>query len=99
MSASRKSALRISTRCCWPTEMSWIRASGSMAKPNVRASSCDALPCGRVVEEDAVAARLDGEHDVLGDGHHRDQHEVLVHHADPAADRVARRRHLDDARR
>ena len=27
--------------------------------------------------------RLLGEDDVLGNRHHRDQHEVLVHHADP----------------
>ena len=36
-------------------------------------------------------ARLDAEDDVLGDRHHRDEHEVLVHHADPGVDRVTRR--------
>ena len=30
---------------------------------------------------------LGREHDVLGDRHHRDQHEVLVHHADAVLDR------------
>ena len=35
--------------------------------------------------------RLVGEHDVLRDGHDRDEHEVLVHHPDPALDRVLRR--------
>jgi hypothetical protein len=29
------------------------------------------------------------EHDVLGDGEDRDEHEVLVHHADSGAHRVA----------
>ena len=32
--------------------------------------------------------RLVAEHDVLGNRHHRDEHEVLVHHADPEVDRV-----------
>jgi hypothetical protein len=31
--------------------------------------------------------RLGGEDDVLGHRHHRDQHEVLVHHPDPVLDR------------
>ena len=48
----------------------------------------------RVVEQDAVVRRLGREHDVLGDRHHRDQHEVLVHHADPVLDRRARRAEL-----
>ena len=39
--------------------------------------------------------RLDREHDVLGDRHDRDEHEVLVHHPDPARDRLLRRRHPD----
>ena len=43
------------------------------------------------VEEDARARRLLVEHDVLGDGHHRDEHEVLVHHADARLDRRVRR--------
>ena len=38
---------------------------------------------------------LDAEDDVLGDGHHRDEHEVLVHHPDPGLDRLARRRERD----
>ena len=32
---------------------------------------------------------LVAEHDVLGDGEHRDEHEVLVHHADAGGHRVA----------
>ena len=31
------------------------------------------------------------QHDVLGHGHDRDEHEVLVHHPDPELDRVLRR--------
>ena len=31
------------------------------------------------------------QHEVLGHGHDRDQHEVLVHHADPEPDRGRRR--------
>jgi hypothetical protein len=34
--------------------------------------------------------RLDAEHDVLGNGEHRHEHEVLVHHADAGPDRVTR---------
>ena len=45
----------------------------------------------RLVEQDAVLDRLSPEHDVLGDGHHRNEHEVLVHHADACPDCVARR--------
>jgi hypothetical protein len=32
---------------------------------------------------------LTAEHDVLGDRHHRDEHEVLMHHPDPGLDRLA----------
>ena len=55
----------------------------------------DAALGGGRVEQHAVPARLRREHDVLGDGHHRDQHEVLVHHPDPCVDRVVRRAELD----
>ena len=48
-----------------------------------------------VVEEDAVPGRLQREHDVLRHGHHRDQHEVLVHHAHARVDRRARRAEAD----
>jgi hypothetical protein len=44
-----------------------------------------------VVEQDPCARRLAGQHDVLGDRHHRDEHEVLVHHADAVIDRLPRR--------
>ena len=49
----------------------------------------------RLVEQDAVLDRLRPQDDVLGDGHHRDEHEVLVHHPDTGVDRVARRAERD----
>ena len=52
---------------------------------------------GRVlVEQDPGAGRLVREHDVLGHGHHRDQHEVLMDHPDAAVDRVLRRLEMHD---
>ena len=50
---------------------------------------------GRALVQQQIVAWLDPEHDVLGDGHHRDQHEVLVDHPDPGSDRVSCRRELD----
>ncbi len=44
----------------------------------------------REVEEDAASSWLDGEDDVLGDGHHGDEHEMLMHHPHPVVDRGAR---------
>ena len=55
----------------------------------------DAPVGGAVVEQHACTSRLGGEHDVLGDGHHRDEHEMLVHHADPVLDRGLRRAQVD----
>ena len=40
------------------------------------------------VQEDRIRHRLLAEEDVVGDGQDRDQHEVLVDHADAARDRV-----------
>ena len=54
-----------------------------------------AFPRLREVDQLGAVRRLRAEHDVLGDGHHRDEHEVLVHHPDPAADRVLGGRELD----
>ena len=50
----------------------------------------DALLRGGLVEQHLLAGRLDPEHDVLRDRHHRDEHEVLVDHADSQVDRIAR---------
>src|SRR5207253_2567536 len=41
-----------------------------------------------LVEQDPGLHRLRSEHDVLGDGHHRDEHEMLMHHPDPGLDGV-----------
>ena len=43
------------------------------------------------IVHERAAARLVREHDVLGHGHHRDQHEVLVDHPDAGVDGVTRR--------
>ena len=48
-----------------------------------------------LVEQHAVPSRFRAEDDVLGHGHHRDEHEVLVHHADARVDRVLRGRERD----
>ena len=66
-------------------------AVGSTARPNCCESSRTRSLRAALVEQDPVPRRLDAEHDVLGDRHHRDQHEVLVHHPDPGVDRVLRR--------
>ena len=50
-----------------------------------------APPRRAVIEKHACLRRLGRKHDVLGDGHDRDQHEVLVHHPDPSRDCVPRR--------
>src|SRR3972149_3639336 len=39
-----------------------------------------------LVEEDGSPHHLRAQHDVLGDGEDRHEHEVLVHHPDPARD-------------
>ena len=59
-------------------------------EPELLRELAHALLGAALVEQDAVARRLDAEDDVLGDRHHRDEHEVLVHHADPGLDRVLR---------
>ena len=53
------------------------------------------LDRGVVIEQHSGMRRLAGEHDVLGNGHDRDQHEVLVHHPDPVPDRLAGRPECD----
>ena len=70
--------------------MSSTRASGSIGEAERSRQLAHARARRVVVEEDAVVAGSIAEHDVLGHGHHRDEHEVLVHHADPALDRVLR---------
>ena len=67
------------------------RRGGGGPRARVRAPSADAR------SSRPWRARLRAEDHVLGDGHHRDQHEVLVHHADAERDRVGRRAQLDAA--
>ena len=45
--------------------------------------------------EHAVAHDFHPQDDVLGHGHHRDEHEVLVHHADPLGDGIVRTADVD----
>ena len=71
--------------------MSWMRACGSMWNLNWSASSRTRRSAAAVSSSDARFRRLGREHDVLGDRHHRDEHEVLVHHADARGDRGVRR--------
>ncbi len=54
------------------------------------AELADATVRGTAVEEDRVRHRLVAEEDVLGDREDRDEHEVLVDHADPAVDGIGR---------
>src|SRR3954464_4167431 len=50
---------------------------------------------GRVEVEQQALARLVGQDDVLGHRHDGDEHEVLVHHADPVLDGLQRRADAD----
>ena len=94
MSARRYSALTSSTRCCSPTERSPTLASGSTSRP-YRSPICADLAAGAAHVEEPVLGELAAEHDVLGDGEHRDQLEVLVDHADAVGDRVLHALALD----
>ena len=64
-------------------------------EPELLGDLANTLPRCGPVEEHLRLCRLVGEDDVLGHGHHRDQHEMLVDHSDPVLDRVARRREGD----
>ena len=70
-------------------------ASGSTSSPCSVADGADLLAGLLDVEPVERLHRLDAEHDVLGDREDRDQHEVLVDHADAGADRVAGAAELD----
>ena len=93
---SRYSALRISTRCCQPTDRrpTLARRGRSRSRSGRPARWMRRVRC-RAVEEDALRHRLLAEQDVLRHGQHRHQHEVLVDHADAPADRVVTGRDLD----
>ena len=73
-----------------------MRARGSTAMPVALAELGDAaLDLARVDEELLPLAAVVAEDHVLGHGERRDEPEVLVHHADPGVERVARRVELD----
>ena len=64
-------------------------ASGSTSRPNWRRARqiCSAR-APAIVQQAKTTDRLEAEDDVLCHGEHRDEHEVLVHHADPAPDGI-----------
>ena len=81
----------ISTRCWTPTGRSSTSASGLTCSPYLFGQVAH-VPAGPPpVDQAERAGPLHAQGDVLGHGEHRDQHEVLVHHADAGLDRVARR--------
>ena len=90
MRASRLSALMISTRCCTPTGRSATSASGRNGEVVALGDLADLTSRAALVDEAQAAGVLVPEHHVLGHGEHRDQHEVLVHHAHAGGHRVAR---------
>ena len=82
--------MTISTRCCDADRQVLHRASGSTSSPYCSDSSATSLAGRRPVEQADARGLLDAEHDVLRHREDRDQHEVLVHHADAGRDGVAR---------
>jgi len=94
MRAPRYSTFKISTRCWSPIGKLPTSAPGSTVKPYSAAESVQRLPGGGQRWAHPRAA-LDAEHDVLRHGQGVDQHEVLMHHADPAGDRIARTAQAD----
>ena len=87
--APRNSARRISTRCWAPTPRSSTLASGRIASPYCSAQLPRA-PHRLLVVQQRPARGLGPQHQVLGHGHDRDEHEVLVDHADAQPDRLPR---------
>ena len=85
-----RSALRISTRCWTPTGRSSTRASGSDLEAESARRACR---CPRRLRRSNRPTRLrvgsNPSIDVLRDGEHGHEHEVLVHHADAGRDRLA----------
>ena len=73
--------------------------SGSTSNPNVLAELANSHVRRAAIDEDRARHRLVAEEDVLGDGQHGDQHEVLVDHADAAGDGVGRAVDRDRRRR
>ena len=80
----------ISTRCRTPTGRSSTRASGSTWRPCRSEISTIRRLAAATSSRPRAAGGLHAEHDVLGDGEHGHEHEVLVDHADAGGDGVAR---------
>ena len=81
-SAPRYSALRISTRCCSPTDRVQTAAAGSIGQPILVGERDQPFVDGPAVFQQGGAGRRLAQHDVLGHGERLDQHEVLVDHAE-----------------
>ena len=87
--ASRISAFRISTLCWAPTGRFSTRASGGDVEAELPGYPEDVGASLAPVEKTEPLDRLEAEDDVLGHGEDRDQHEVLVDHADAPPDGIA----------
>ena len=80
--ALRSSALMISTRCWTPTGDVLDAGVGIDLQAVALGQLQHVLAGPAAVEQAEAAYPLHPERDVLGDREDRDQHEVLVHHAD-----------------
>ena len=87
MSAPPRSAFRISRRWRSPTGSVPAIASGSSARSSSRSSRARSSRTDRAVTAQHCTA-FAAEQQVLEDAEGFDQHEILVHHADPGGDRV-----------
>ena len=79
----------ISTRCCTPTGQVLDQRVGVDVEAEPGGDLAHLRAGGGEVEAAAELGLLVAEHDVLGHGEHRDEHEVLVHHADAGLHGVA----------
>ncbi len=68
---------------------------GVHLEPETAAELDDTLVGLLAIEEERPGHRLVAEHDVLGDGQHRHQHEMLVDHADATLDGIRRAGQVD----
>ncbi|MDQ1215290.1 hypothetical protein QE411_000145 [Microbacterium arborescens] len=75
----------ISTRCCTPTGRIADDGVGVDLEAETIGHGAHVRASGGEVEDTEALGVLVTEHDVLGDGEDRHEHEVLVHHADTGA--------------
>ena len=90
MRAPENSTRESSTSCCTPIGKSPRRARGSMSRPRFFSCAAAPRPSAATRRPEAVD-RLVAEEDVLGDAEFRRDAELLMDHADPGRQRVARR--------